>query len=91
MSVMFLKQQMKYKKGRKEMNYYVITYNFANTGNNIYGVFASYENACAEFKRIITTKRADCVSGGYKIYEDNDTCFVSEYISYRIIPTTLMG
>lgn len=73
------------------MNYYVITYSYADNGNNIYGVFANYENTCKEFKRIVNTKRADCVSCGYKIYENNDTCFVSEYISYRIIPTTLMG
>ena len=73
------------------MNYYVITYSYDDSGNNIYGVFADYKNACAEFERLVTKKRADYVSCGYKIYEDNDTCFVSEYISYRIIPTTLMG
>ena len=73
------------------MNYYVITYNYANSGTNIYGVFADKKNALSEFKKIVSNERADCLLGGFKIYEDSDTCFVSDHFSYRIIITTLMG
>ena len=73
------------------MPYYVITYDCANSRNNIYGVFADKKNALMEFKRIASNERTKCLLGGFKIHEYTDTHFISDHFSYRIITTTLMG